>query len=969
MSMPPESLSTLRCEVNGEACSAHVPARLLLVDFIRDHLGLTGTHIACDDGKCGACTVRLDGAPVKSCLMLARQVHGRAVQTVEGLGRPGAMSVLQRAFSRHHGLQCGYCTPGMLLSAQALLERNAAPSGAEVRAAIAGNLCRCTGYQHIVKSVLAAATELRGETTPSQAGDASDSAPAGNWVGRSVARSQDPRLLTGRGHYTADQLPAGTLHAAVLRSPHAHARIVRIDVTKARAVRGVVDVMTGTDAAAISQPLPPTINIAMRLNQCYALATDRVRYQGEPVAAVAAVDAYIADDALQTIEVEYELLAPVTTLEQSLAAGAPRLYPEWPDNRCLEWRFTAGDVAGAVARSARRVRAQIPHHRYTGTPMEGRVALASHDASDNKLTVTMSTQSPHLARTLLAQTLGIPEARIQVITRDVGGGFGIKLQVDAEVIPCLLAIRTGRPVLWIETRAEHFLSAIHARDYVWEIEGGFDAQGRITALRAALTGDCGCDGTNRAAGAGQLLVGAFYLPGNYKVPAYEIEVIGAVTNKAPSGAYRGYGKDIANYGIERFLAIAARELDIDANELRRRNLIQRDEFPCEIITGPIYDSGDYPQLLAMAEAAIDLPQFRARQQRARAEGRYLGVGFAMMLEPSGAAVPNCIFNGYETATVRMMPEGDLMLLSGMQDIGQGVETTLAQVVADEFRVAPAAVNVVLGETQGIPYGLGAWSSRGASFGASAAVEAARRLAVKVRNIAAHMLEVAADDVEIAEGGVCVKGAPFRRLSYRDIGRAVHLWPGPVLTVPKGQEPNLEATYTWTNPIARWTPDAAGTLSIYATHASGCFAVIVEVDVETGQIGVERLYAAHDCGTVINPQIVEGQLIGGCIQGLGAVLGEELVYDAAGNLQNRGFGDYLIPTAPDCPPVEIGHLVSPSPYTSLGSKGMGEGGPVGVPPAVVDAVEDALAPWNIRISALPLSPERILDLIDTSRDKQ
>ncbi len=962
MSADPTLQTGIRFTLNGQQCDAQVADRTLLVDFIRDDLGLTGTHIGCDDGRCGACTVSVDGDVVKSCMMLARQIDGCALITVENIS-DGIDSALRDAFQGHHGLQCGYCTPGMLASAHALLQTNSHPDGTEIREAISGNLCRCTGYQHIIEAVLAAAAQLRGETTTYPVTGAAEE---GRSVGCSIERSQDRRLLLGRGKFTADNLPRNTLFAAIFRSPHAHARIKHINVDKARAMPGVIEVLTGAEAAAMSQPMPPTIDIAMRLNESYAIALDRVRYHGEPVAAIAAVDPYVAEDALAGIEVEYELLTPVVTMDQALSHDAPRLYDEWPDNRCLEWNFSAGDLDNAMTSSAHRVRAQISHHRYTGVPLEGRVALAEYDAIENRLKVTLSTQSTHLSRTLLAQILQIPEGRIQVITNDVGGGFGIKLQVDAETIPCLLAMRTGRPVLWSETRRENLLSGIHARDYVWDIEGGFDNDGRITALRASLIGDCGCDGTNRAAGAGQLLVGGFYLPGNYNVPAYACEVTGLVTNKAPYGAYRGYGKDIANYGIERFMDIAAREINIAPNELRRRNLIQADQFPCEILTGPIYDSGDYPKLLAMAESAIDVSAFRQRQTQARDQGRHIGLGFAMMLEPAGGAIPSCIFNGYETATVRMMPEGDFILLTGMQDIGQGVETTLAQVVADEFKVAPSAINVVFGDTHGVPYGLGAWSSRGASFGVSAAVESARLLAEKLRQIGAHLLEVSPVDVELEHGGIRLKGNPERHKTYREIGNAVYLWPGPLISVPPGIEPNLEATYTWTNPIARWVPDETGSLSLYTNHSSGCFAVEVEVDIETGKITVVRLYVAHDCGTVINPRIVEGQLIGGCVQGLGGVLGEELRYDEQGHLLNLGFWDYLIPQAPDVPAIEIGHLVSPSPNTPLGTKGMGEGGPVGVPAAVVAAVEDALAPWHIAIDTLPLAPERILNLLDAAR---
>lgn len=948
--------------LNGEKQQAVVEDRLLLVDYIRRDKGLTGTHQGCDDGRCGACTVHCDGAAVKSCMMLVRQAEGCDIRTVESLGTPEALSPLQRAFRRHHGLQCGYCTPGMLMSAQALLDGNPDPTEAEVRRAIAGNLCRCTGYHNIVQSILAAAAELRG-ASPAEAPPPAEGGTRG-WVGRGVERSQDARLLTGYGRYVADLATSATLHCMILRSPHAHARIKRIDVSRAQALPGVVDVVTGAQAASQWKPLPPVINIGMRLNTSYAIAVDKVVYHGEPVAAVAATDPYLAEDALAAIEVEYEPLPPVTSIAQALAADAPKLYADWPDNRCLEFRFSSGEVEAALARSAHRIKAKITHHRYTAAPIEGRVTLAAWDRGRRELQVNMSTQAPHQMRTVLAQTLDIAESSIRVIAQDVGGGFGLKLQADAEVIPCLLAMRTGRPVIWIETRAENLMSGVHARDYELEMDGGFDADGRITALRVDLVGNCGCDGTNRSTGAGQLLVGAFYFPGNYKVPLYENTTTGVVSNKGPYGAYRGYGKDIANHGIERFMEIAARRLGLPANELRRRNFIQPDEFPHTIATGAIYDSGDYPRLLAMAEAAMDLPRFRERQARARAQGRYLGVGFGMLLEPGGGSVPNCIFNAHETATVRMAPQGDFTLLTGIQDIGQGIETTYAQCLADELKVDPAAIRVLFGDTRVVPYGLGAWSSRGASFGVSAAVTAARKLVEKLSRIAALILAVDTSQVEQVEGGFAVRsaGAAGRRLSYRELGQTATLWPGPLVTVPAEVDANLEATHTWLSPIARWVPDAVGSLSIYNTHSSACYAVEVEVDIETGRIAVNDVYVAHDCGTVINPKIVEGQVHGGVVQGLGAALNEELRYDAAGRLLNDSFWYYMLPQAPDVPKIRIGHIECPSPNTALGAKGLGEGGPVGVPCTVMNAVEDALAPLRIELSELPLTPERILELI-------
>ena len=790
----------------------------------------------------------------------------------------------------------------------------------------------------------------------------SDVGTARGWVGQNVPRRQDARLLMGRGRYVDDIMLPGMLYCAVLRSPHAHARIVRIDTSKAKAMPGVVEVLTGAEAAEFSRPMPPTINIAMTLNESYAIATDKVRYQGEPVAAVAAVDRYRAEDALDVIEVEYEVLPAVSTIDGALAEGAPLLYEEWGTNVELAYPIKIGDVDGALATSATVVEATIPHHRYTGTPIEGRGVVAVYDAVAGELTVHLSTQAPHQCRTLLAEALALPEHRVRVIARDVGGGFGNKLQVDGELVPCLLSIRTGRPVKWTETRSENLRSGVHSRDYVWDLTGGFDADGRLTALKARLRGDAGCDGTNRSSGVGALLVAAYYLPGAYHIPLFEIDVTGVVTNKAPSGAYRGYGKDVASYAIERFMEIAARQLSLPSDELRRRNFIQPDEYPYTTITGPIHDSGDFPRLLATAQEMLDHEKFRQRQEEARQLGRYLGIGYSCMLEPSGAAVPNCIFNGYEPAIVRVSPEGGVTVLTGLQDIGQGVETTLAQVVADELAVRPDDIKVVYGDTETVPYGLGPWSSRGASYGVSACVNAARKVKEKILKVAGNLMETPVADLEMAEGAVQVRGVPEKRMTLAEIGRAVYLWPGPYVTVPEGEEPSLEATAYWTSPIVRWVPDEVGTLSVYTTHPTACFGTIVEVDPETGKITLERMVVAHECGTLINPMVVDGQVSGGTVQGIGAALGEELRYDEAGNLQNTGFLTYLAPTAADVPPIEVSHLELPSPFTPLGTKGMGEGGAIGAPAAVVNAVEDALAPLGIAISEIPLSPDRLLPLI-------
>jgi carbon-monoxide dehydrogenase large subunit len=786
---------------------------------------------------------------------------------------------------------------------------------------------------------------------------------AANWVGRDYQRKQDPRLLTGRGKYTDDIDLPGMLYAAFVRSPHAHARIKSINVEAAQKLAGVVAVLTGESAARMSEPLPPVIALpGMRLNSCYALAVGKVRYAGEAVAAVAAESRYIAEDALELIEVEYEPLPAITTIAQALDPDSPRLYEEWGGNIAMEHAFATGDVDRAFAESDLVVEESISHHRYTGAPLEGRAVVAEYDRITGELTAYVSTQSPHQCRTLFSQILRIPEQKIRVIAPAIGGGFGNKIQVYGEVIPCMLSMVTGRPVKWAESRSENLLAGVHSRDYVCDIKVGFRKDGTILGIKAKLVGNVGSDGTNRAAGIGALAVAAAYIPGPYRISNYAVEAIGVVSNKAPYGAYRGYGKDVANYPVERVLDIAARKLEISPREIRDRNFIQPDEFPYQQCAGPLYDSGNYPECLRRALATIDYDRVLADQARMRAEGRYLGVGFAAMLEPSGGAVPNCIFNGYEAAIVRVTPQGGVTLLTGIQEIGQGVETTMAQIVADELTISPEDIKVIFGDTAIVPYGLGSWSSRGATYGGSCALMATRKVKDKILKIGGFLLKTRLEDLELKNGRVVSTDNPSRSLSIAEIAKQVYLFPGPYLALPEGLEPTLEATAYWTSPVVRWTPDEHGRLSIYTTHPSATFAAVVEVDVKTGHIRLVRFVIAHDAGPLINPMVVDGQIHGGVVQGISGALWEELKYDEAGNLLNSTLQDYLVPIAADLPDIEVTHLVSPSPFTPIGAKGMGEGGAIGSPAAIVNAVENALAPFGVTIRETPLTPERVLSLI-------
>jgi len=786
------------------------------------------------------------------------------------------------------------------------------------------------------------------------------------WVGEKINRKEDLRFVTGHGKFTDDISLPGMLHCAMLRSPYGHAKIKSIDYSRAKVLPGVRAVITGEEAKKYWGPLAPAINIDMKVPTVYPLAVDKVYYMGEPVVAVAAETRYIAEDALDLIEVEYEPLPVVVDMEKALEHDSPLLYPEWGDNIQCDWGMSIGPVDEVFAKADYIFEERIPHHRYTAVSMEGRAALASFEPYNNKLTLWCSTQSPTVVRTLVAQSFNFPEQNVQVICPDVGGGFGPKLQANAEVIPCLLTMITGKPVKWTESRQENLLAGIQERDYIWYVKAAVKKDGTLLGLKGLLLGDTGCDGTCHAAGAGKFLVAASYLPGPYKMEAFEVRTKVIVTNKAPTGAYRGYGKDMANYPLERLLNRIAKELGISPVDLRIRNFIKPDEFPYQQISGPVYDSGNYEELLKKTLALIKYDEVKERQAKENGKnGKYIGIGVASMVEPSGGAVPNCIFNSYEVVTIRMMPEGGFQVLTGHQNIGQGIETTLAQVVAQEMGCTPEDVTVIFGDTTTVPYGLGPWSSRGATFNVSCVVEAARKLKDNMEKIAANVWQCDQSQIEIYDNNIYCKTDKNKKMTFKQFGVMTYLYPGAMGVVPSSVTSLLEATHFWLSPISSWIPDELGRIKLYTTHPCASSAAVVEVDINTGKIKILDIVVGDDCGVMINPTIVNGQVHGGTIQGVGGALWEELYYDENGQLLNTDLTSYLHPLAADVPDVRVTHMESPSPYTALGSKGMGEGSAILPASVLANAVEDALKSFNVKVSDLPLKPERVLKLIKNS----
>jgi carbon-monoxide dehydrogenase large subunit len=788
-------------------------------------------------------------------------------------------------------------------------------------------------------------------------------------VGARIPRNEDPRLLRGLGCFVADINPPGVLHAAGLRSPHAHARLRAIDVARARALPGVHLVLTAADLGPLNQPGPlliPHPGLTHPRTQP-PLAADEVRYVGELVAFVVAEDRYVAEDAVGLIDVEWEPLPAVTDLEAALGPESPRVHADVPGNRAARVVQRTGDPDAAFARAAHVFRERLAIERSCGSPIEPRGVVAEHDRRTGLLRVFVSTQAPLPIKNGLAGIFGLPEFQVEVIAPDVGGGFGTKIMLfyPEEILVPLAALRLGQPVKWIEDRLEHLTAASHERGQIHDAEVAVDADGHILAVRDRFLHDAGA---YTPYGIVVPLITSTQLPGPYRIRHYQVELDVVYTTKVMVTPYRGAGRPHGVFVMERLIGRIARELGLEPAEVRRRNLIQPDEFPWDVgLTfqdgGPTrYDSGDYPAGLAAAVEVVGARDFRARQAAARAEGRHLGLGIACYVEGTG-------IGPYEGAHVRVEPSGRVYVATGLTTQGQGHQTTFAQIVADILGCAPGDVTVVTGDTSRFNWGAGTFASRALVTAGNAAAVAARRVRDKALRLAADLLEAAPGDLELAEGAVRVRGAPARRLSLGALAtvanpiryaygkeaaeaalRLVKPRQGAVLR--EGEEPGLEARGYYAPP--------------QATFASGCHAALVEVDVETGEVRILRYVVQHDCGTIVNPTIVEGQIHGGVAQGIGGALYERLVYDASGQLLSGTFMDFLIPTAAEIPEIEIVHRETPSPLNPLGVKGVGEAGAIPGPALLAEAVEDALAPFGVRVREMPLSPARIRELLEAAR---
>ncbi len=772
------------------------------------------------------------------------------------------------------------------------------------------------------------------------------------YFGAAVRRREDPRLLTGRGRYVNDIALGGMAHVALLRSPHAHARIRRLDTEAAGRLPGVLAVLTHADLGERARvpPLdaeiaPPRLTSRIAFTVRHAtpdlLCRDRVRYVGEPVAAVVADSRALAEDALDLIEADYAPLPAVVDPEAALTAEAPRVHPEWDDNVAVHFAHSIGDPDGAFGTADVVVRERFRIQRHVGMPLEPRGIVADPNGPAGSLTVWTSHQIPHFVQAALAAVLGLPAHRVRVTIPDVGGGFGTKaLLYPEDVLVPLLAARLGRPLKWIEDRREHMQAAAHARDQVHDLEIAARRDGTILGLRDRVLLD---QGAYNPWGIELLYITVSHLRGPYRIPNFAFTADAVVTNKTPNSPFRGAGRPEAAFVMERAIDRVARELHLDPAEVRRRNLIPAGEMPYDAglldrdASPLVYDSGDFPAMLARALEAVDYDAVRAEQARLRHDGVYRGVGLGAYVEGTGVGP-------YEGAVVRLDASGGVVVATGACSQGQAHETTFAQIAADTLGVPLASVTVTGGDTGQVPFGIGTFASRSAVTAGNAIAAAAGQVREKLLGVAARLLEAKAEDLEVEDGRVFVRGVPGSAVTLSRVVTSAL----PTLAGPGHGTPDFEAAAYHHVPGQTW--------------ASAVHAAVVEVNPETGAVRLLRYVVAHDCGRVINPLVVEGQIRGGVAQGLGGALLEEMVYDAQGQLVTGTLMDYLLPTAMEVPSVTTVRLEYPSPRNPLGIKGLGEGGAIGAPAAIANAVEDALAPFGARVTTTPLHPSRVLALI-------
>jgi aerobic carbon-monoxide dehydrogenase large subunit len=771
-------------------------------------------------------------------------------------------------------------------------------------------------------------------------------------VGASLLRKEDERHLHGHGEFVSDIKLPGTMDVAFVRSPHAHAQIRSVSVPPE--LRG--GVFTAADLPQVTPIRVVTQAAGARSPAWPPLAMDKVRYVGEAIAACIAPTRGGAEDFANSVIVEFEVLPAVVDAPRDMRGSPALVHEHWGDNLYLERALEGGDIEDAARAAEITVTRRYRMNRQSGAPLEGRAVLAYRDHRLDEVVVYASTQTPHTMRVAIAEVLGIDERSIRVVAPDVGGGFGPKARLyPEEIILAALALKLDHPVRWVEDRTEHLLTAAHTRDHHYQVTAYADRQGKVLGVEADITVDAGAYGMWPQGPYQEANMAARCLPGPYAITNYRARTYTVATNKAPFGPYRGVGRTGACFAIERTIDEVARAVGRDPVEVRAENMIRPEQMPYASIAGMHYDAGDYAASVRLCAELLDLPAVRARQRQDEPDGRLIGIGFASFTEQTAhgaaefAARGASIIPGYESCTARILTDGSAVLMVGIQSHGQGLETALSQIAAQELGIDPARIAVRHGDTESTAFGFGTFASRSMVMSGGAVARASRILRDKLTRIGAHLLQSDPADVRYADGAV---RGPQGSVTVAEIAKVAHLR---MDGLPPGVDPLLDATATYEPAIG------TGVFS-YATHGA-----VVAVDPETGFIELLDFAVAEDCGTMVNPMLVAGQIRGGVVQGIGTALYEEIPYDDAGQPLAVTLADYLLPGAAEMPAIKIGHLHTPTPHTEYGMKGMGEGGAVAPPAAIANAVRDALSSIGAEINETPITPRRVLTALQKARE--
>ena len=947
---------TISFTLNGKKIEKTFPAGAYLCDTLKE-LGDKSVRIGCEEGACGACTVEIDGLLTKSCLKLTNTCSESEITTIAGLESDPLTSKLKSSFTNCHALQCGYCTAGMIMSARNVLKKHGdkvtVPS---IKDGLVGNICRCTGYKNIIHAVMHAAgkvkslVELENQETNIK-----------GKIGEAVTRIEDGRLMSGRGKFTDNFFQNDDLFAYILRSDRAHATIVEIDTQEAKQQPDIELILTGREAQNYWEPISPTMDLLdLKLPKRYPLATDKVVFIGEPVVLIIAKSLDAAHLAGEKVKIKYVDLPVNTKACDSLKAKEDGiLYDTWDNNVQVDFNFENGKLENIFSSADLIVEETINSHRFGAMPMETRAVRAEYDSFEKSLVIHASTQVPHQFRIYLSRVFGLKENSIQIIAGDVGGGFGSKLSMDTEYLPILGSIILDKPVRWHESRSEWIQAGFGARDYTAKVKGAFDKSGQLKALETDIIADMGCDGAERACGLGMPLNGGTFALGPYVCENYKTRVRCVVTNKAPYNAYRGFGKDLANMLIERTLDLAADRLEMDQILIRKKNLLK--SYPHQIVTGPILENGTQRECLEKLEKIMDVSTLREKQSQALANNRFLGISLIPYIEPAGATFPSSAFQNYESVNVRLAADGSVRVQTGIQSIGQGIETVYAQVTAEYLGCSVEDVGVSWGDTNVTPWGSGTFSSRGAMFAVGAIIKAAKKIKKRIEIASAILLECD-EGALLFDNGKITNKITNQSITFKELAYAVYVNPGAEIILDQADEPSLEAMGTYRHPQVNWKADELGRAQFYPAHSNGAEGALVEVEPNTGKVEVLKIWIVADHGKILNPLLLKGQITGGIMQQLGGTLYEKLDYDSEGRPLQKTLKEYGIPNIWSTPEIEIHHLETKSPSTEVGAKGGGEDGCIATSTAIMGAVEDALRPIGVKITSSDLSPKNLRQII-------